>query len=477
MGKGFFMRITLLTVIAAVGLSGGSAVAATMPPAEVATVIVHGFSADGVAHAGVVGEDSAYIYATKLVSATGLPSGLADPLAPNQVTATTYYGNQYPSYYTPQDVADVNAVTATFGGGVPRYAAIVAKYARHVMERSGASQVSLVGVSFGGLITRYIIEKDLENLASTGKIARWIGVEGVIAGNYAATNGGPLAEVFFSQQYGGIPIDLDHMKYTWVNANIHTPYYSSEAPWLADFPVHFWIAGDDNLFGKFVTQMSGKANDGVVLQEDAVLRHLPAELLHEGMLPTASVLHANHDTLKDAPGLYAGLAAQLFSRHRVTVRLRHVEVLREFDGGPRGKGEYVFGAQVFSPQAEAAGVTTPIQDLRAEDNSLPFIELSPAAPQAVNFTWFDDMVLPGETTLRLKTNVEEIDGDLIYQINEQAGEVRQALTNAELEISATHNGEYPIETADWRGIVEVKVKYYTGFGGVVTAAQDWALYE
>lgn len=471
------MRFTWLAVLGLIMFNTGEARAVSMPPAEVATIFVHGFSADGAGNSGVVGEDSSYVFATNLVSATGLPNGLANPTAPNQVTATTYYGNQYPAYYTAQDIADVNAATATYGGGVPRYAAIVAKYARHVMERSGASQVSLVGVSFGGLITRYIIEKDLENLASTGKIARWIGVEGVIAGNFAASEGGVLAQAFFDQQYGGAPIDLEHMKYTWVNANIHAPYYSAGAPWLADFPVHFWIAGDDNLFGKFVTQMSGKANDGVALQEDAILRHLPAELLHESMLPTESVLHANHETLKNAPGLYAGLAAQLTSRQRVTVSLRQVKVLREFDGGPRGQGEYVFGVQVFSPQAATLGVTTPIQDLRAEDNSLPYIQLTPGTGQAVNFTWFDDMVLPGETTLRLKTNAEEIDGDLIYQINEQAGDVRQALTNAELEISATHNGEYTIETADWTGVVEVKVKYYTGFGGVTTAARDWSLFE
>src|SRR5205814_2368669 len=74
---------------------------------------------------------------------------------PNVVAGTTYYGDTPPPYYSAADLAEIDQVTAQWGGGVPRYALIVAKYARHVLEISGARQVNFVSVSFGSLIVRW----------------------------------------------------------------------------------------------------------------------------------------------------------------------------------------------------------------------------------------------------------------------------------------------------------------------------------
>lgn len=462
----------VMTIVLAAAVAPGWA---TSSPNEVATIFVHGFDPAGTNTAGTVGEDFDIDYAADFAQTIGLPYAINNPVAPTQVAVTTYYGDHYPSYYSQDDIDEVNAITATYGGGVPRYALIVAKYAREVMNRSGASQVNLVGYSFGGLVTRYIIEKDLENLASDKKIARWIGIAGVISGNFAATNGGPLADIFFNQ-YGGEPIDMEHMTYGWVTDNINDPRYSSSCEWLADFPVHFWLAADDNAYGQFVTSLSGKANDGLVLLDDAMLVNLPSALLYNNQLPTVSTLHANHNTMKSKSALYAGLAADLFGRTRVTVTLREVTVKTPFDAG--ATGEYVFGVKVTSPEAAVYGVADAVQDLRAEDNSLPFVSMATNVPATINLLWFDDMVLPGERELILETNVEEIDGDLIYQVNEVSGEQREALQNAQLSVDAMNDGEYAIDTADWSGIVEVDVTKYpkfTGPGGA--AASDWALYQ
>lgn len=457
------------------GLMAGKSVASA-PPENTATVFVHGFNVQGTSISGTVGADYNLGYAMNFAVAAGLPTALSDPTAPNQVAATTYYGNQYPNYYTADDIAEVNAA----GEGVPRYALISAKYARHVMERSGATQVSLVGVSFGALVTRYIIEKNLEQLASSYRISRWIGVEGVVAGNYAATYGGIVTQFFFDQYFDGVPIDLEHMKYGWVRGNLNDPYYSSSSRWLASFPTHFWLGAHDDLLGddgtRFVTDMSGKANDGLVLMEDGVLRNLPANLLYEGRVPTESVLHANHFGLTSNPGFQVGLAAQLLGRTRATVTLSEVEVLREFDGGNLGNGEYVFGVQVFSPLAGELGVTVPVQDLRAEDRSLPFARLSVGSRYVLNQVWYDDIVLPGETQLRLQSNVHEIDGDVVYQVTEVGGKVHQPLANAQTFVDITKNGTYPIATDDWRGTVKVEVHQYPDFRDPAAAA-DWTLYE
>src|SRR5262249_61513039 len=112
-------------------------------------------------------------------------------LVPNVAATMGYYGDTPPPYYGPSDVDELAQVTARWGGGIPRYALIVAKYARELMRRSGARQVNLVSASLGSLIVRWLIEKDVGGLASGGSIARWLSIEGLLAGNWAASPGHP----------------------------------------------------------------------------------------------------------------------------------------------------------------------------------------------------------------------------------------------------------------------------------------------
>src|SRR5690606_31324126 len=115
-------------------------------------------------------------------------------------------------------------------------------------------------------------------------------------------------------------------------------------------------------------------NDGVVLVEDAVLRNLEPQSKYLGLPPTESITSTNHESTKDHEGIRAGLMAQLFGRKRVTVTLQDVMVKKEFDGGVRGQGEYVFGLRVFSPLAETSlGITKAIHQYRAEDSFFPYV--------------------------------------------------------------------------------------------------------
>ncbi len=448
-------------------------------PEETATIFVHGFNVQGTLLTGPVGEDFNLPYAMQFATHAGLPTPFTNPNAPNQVAVTTYYGDQYPSYYTPQDIIDVEDATALFGGGVPRYAAIVAKHARHVMDRSGAKQVTFVGVSFGALVSRYIIEKDIEGLASSNSIARWVAAEGVVSGNYLTSHfPQSVMELVLGQSLDHAMIDLNHMSYNWITANLNNPNYTSSSPYFANFPIHFWVGADYDLYDGILTEQAGKASDGMVLMEDAILRNLPAELLYDGQLPTHSVLNANHDLFKFEPGFHVGLLAQLTGRTRATITLSEVEILREFDGGARGDGEYVFGLQVFSPLAETNfSVTDPIHELSAANYSLPYAELAVGTKYPLNLVWYDDIILPGEDQLKIITNIEEIDGDPIYRITEANGIVRQALENVQTFIDVSRNGSYPIVTGDWRGTVNVEINRYPPFGGPKAAATDWALFE
>src|SRR5262249_57120186 len=125
-----------------------------------------------------------------------------------------------PAWYSAQDRAEVDAVTASWGGGVPRYATIVAKFARHVLERSGASQVNFVSVSFGSLVVRWLIEKNVGGLAGEGRIDRWLTDEGVVCGNWPASRADAIHFLDFLNLK---PIDVHHMSHDWIDANLHMP--------------------------------------------------------------------------------------------------------------------------------------------------------------------------------------------------------------------------------------------------------------
>ncbi len=134
-------------------------VSATAPPHQVATVVIHGFSPSGSVTSGVFGSDKDGGYMADIAETLRLPTGDAFPMAPNQLAYTTYYGDQYPSYYTQRDIADLESIEVREGTGVPVYAAIVAKYAKEVMRRSGASQVNLLSVALVDLSGAILLKK------------------------------------------------------------------------------------------------------------------------------------------------------------------------------------------------------------------------------------------------------------------------------------------------------------------------------
>jgi len=152
------------------------------------TIYVHGYSSSGYNREGVYGEIDEDSLIDNLAALTNLPTMQNyDENSTNILAITLYYGDEAPAYYTQEDLEDIDTITNTYGGGIPRYATIIAKFAKHVMNVSGADNVNIVSGSMGSLVTRWLIEKDIEQLASQKKIKKWLSIEGVIHGNYAAS--------------------------------------------------------------------------------------------------------------------------------------------------------------------------------------------------------------------------------------------------------------------------------------------------
>ena len=195
---------------------------ASHDPNRTATIYVDGFHPEGAARTGVYGAETADPLLDRIAALMDFPTS-SQPgalLLPNVITTAPYYGDTPPDYYTAQDVADVDAITQAWGGGVPRYALIVAKYSRHVLDLSGADQVNFVSASFGSLIVRWLIEKNVEGLAGDGRIARWLTIEGLVAGSWAASQEDLVGLMEFVQAPS---VDVGQMRYAWVEQNLHTP--------------------------------------------------------------------------------------------------------------------------------------------------------------------------------------------------------------------------------------------------------------
>ncbi len=468
--------LTLGIVAGVLGVAGISV--AVAPPSQTATIVVRGFDKNGASSHGVFGVDVTEQTVSDLAATVGLPTADVAPYAPNQVAYCNYYGDTPPPYYTTQDLADLTSVTVAYGGGVPRYALITAKYAKEVMRRSGAKQVNLFGVSMGGLVSRWIVEKDVEGLVSQDKIARWFIVEGVVGGNWIASEGGSSLRDAMKDVLDLDPIDLQHMSYSWVSAHLHDPPQQADNPLLGLIPIHIWVPSDDNYHSYALSLASGKPNDGVQLLRDTFFHALTPQTRYLGLMPTRSAVHATHESSKDHKGLRAGIAADLFGRRRVTIRLDEVFIKNSKEQSSLGNGEYVFGVSVYSPRAQALyGITEPTHEYRYDDTNFPYYRIPAQQWVALNTVWFDDMILPGETQLRLETNTKEIDYDFLYEISEDITNAYDSLTDTTIMVSTEGPASYEFETADWRGRVSVTITDYPPFDPEPSAVKEWSLYE
>jgi flagellar hook capping protein FlgD len=445
--------------------------AAAHDPNVTATLYVLGYDPAGAGRQGVFGDDHHEPLADSIAAFAGLPTSdvPSGPLLPNAVVGTNYYGDTPPSYYSPADVAEVAEVTSHWGGGVPRYALIVAKHARRTLARSGAQQVNFVSASFGSLIVRWLIEHDVEGLASEGRIARWLTVEGLVAGNWAASHDDLVSLL---ELLGPAPIDVNHMTYDWIETHLHTPRTEAADPAYAGILIGQVGSTDDRynnaaLRGAMLAYNEYQPNDGVQGLHDARFHTVTAGARFAGMPPTLALFHATHPGLASWRIAWAEAATFLTARRRVTVTMTSAQVtnLREpqqpfWDWRP---AEVVFEGRVHSPAAEARwAVTQPLSAYVKEGAAAPLRRYrNQGETQQVDHVVFDDLVRPDETELRLDLHAYEVDYDLRYGVVETLqAPYFDDLGGGTLVVSALAPGTYTLAASDWSCQVSVSVFEY-----------------
>ena len=476
-----------LPALACCILAGIAATAnASHDPSRTATVFVHGFDPAGATQTGVFGRDEVdplleQAAALLGLPTTGQPGGLERA---NVVTTTRYYGDTPPPYYDGTDLADLQAVTAAWGGGVPRYALIVAKYARHVLEVSGADQVNIMSASFGSLIARWLIEKDVEHLASQGRIARWLSVEGVVAGNWAASQEDLVG---LSELVLAPTIDVEHMGYDWVEAHLHAPRREADSAWYASILLGQVGSTEDRLHERALTAAmlsrgAYQPNDGVQGLWDARFETVTNQARFLGRSPTWSVFHDTHYSLQENQAAWAQAVVFLTQSRRVTVTLRAATVDHIHEpSGPfldLRPAEVVFQSRVRSPALAARwGITAAVSELTLEGGAPPLRRFDHDGSRLeFNQVLFDDFVLAGETALDLELWAEEIDLELRYGVSETLLQPYfQFLGGGFLQVSALQPGTYSFATTDWHGELEVQIFDYP-FGAPTDAATPSSRY-
>jgi len=427
----------------------------TVKLSKTVTIYVHGYSKGGYNKTSVYGEIDQDIVVDNLAYMTNLPTmENFDDNSTNILAVATYYGDQAPAYYTQQDLDDIDTVTKTYGGGIPRYATIIAKFAKHVLDVTKADNLNIVSASMGSLVTRWLIEKDLENLATQKKIKKWLSIEGVVRGNYAASNS-VLMDLIdpIEKQH----IDTKHMAYDWINNNLEGISATNENY----KPIKMGFIGSthdkDGVLDTFLS-VNGQlqANDGVQLLKDTYFITTPNHR------PAYTRFYQDHLGIKDDQGAWAQVAVFLTSKRQVKITLvdaqlsnLHEHINKYFNK----RAEVVFQSEVYSPKVyEKFNVNEAISERIVAGGALNLIKYkNENETKEVNQTIFNDYVLDDEKELSVKITGYELDKVLIYGIREISTKSSKAsLGTVELNIPLK-DATFEVIGTDWSGTVKVEV--------------------
>jgi hypothetical protein len=400
----------LLAVATLAWMLPAPAFAADYTPATTVIVYVHGHDGQGYLREGVYGDDftGALDVVNQLASLLNVPTWQTGPTSPNHVAACTYYGDEAPAWYAPEDVAEDAATPVS----VPRYALRVAKYIEHCIDRSGATGVTVISGSFGGEVTRYMIEHDLQGLASSQKIVRWIPITSIVAGCYAAG----LPE-WVQELLGDESPEVDDMTYAWVDSHISARRTMNTALYGPMLITQYVGSADSEPY--ILTTLTNDPNDGVLLVDDARFAgYTTSDALHpttEGALqmPGLSYLSDGHFTIASNPGVWAGACAAATGRKRITMKMTRFR--SSVNGDILGPSEWAFRFQVTSPKAaELYGITDPIEYMNYSGGVSPLIVSSAGETKTPNARMFDQLVLPGEQSVNVRLDVYELDWHTTY---------------------------------------------------------------
>ncbi len=420
------------------------------------TVEVHGFNPvdGGEWEETVYGEvdDAGGMGRSIRLFAPAVPDWEDEPTATNQMVGVEYYGAIPAEWLSVEDIEEIEANDWRTDRVLHRYALIVAKFINRHMADVGATDVNIFCHSMGCHVTRYMIENDIEGVASSGVIARWSTATGVLAG-------ARLARLFDN------PFVRDAAELLWMNTadfvHMNPDYvtdhsavwdhqlHAANNPLFEDMLIHHLVATDPTLQETFdilplldLSNPDDEPNDGLVYTWDELFWEQDESVRHvtptgERVLPTASYQTVDHFEIKDT--LPTGIlhAAGLYHRRKVwiiarTLTLRDdleqdsiVDVLNQGSA----PADISFRARVsYDPYVtEVFGQPGFVHEQAPEDRSTPLTTLFEGQSIRLDWTVYEGPVFDAMTTVSLDFELLEMDWYPRFGVSEWAFDIHERL--------------------------------------------------
>ena len=410
---------------------------------RVVNIYIHGYNQEGEMQTDTYGKNESDKVLTSIAETTGY-STIENYMQEDKkdiIVMTDYYGDTAPEYYSAQDMRDIQNAEK----GIPRYARIVAKYAKHTLKETGAKSINIISASMGSLVSRYLIEKNLEQLSSDKKIKKWLSFEGVIKGNVAGSKGGlvSLLDTFVKQ-----PSEVSQMHYDWVKENL-----DEKSPYYKNIQIGFESSTRDDLNNKAITKIllvDGKnpANDGVQAVNDTFFVNQDTHVF----------FHENHRSLTKNMAAWGFAATFLISKKHVRITLVEATV-NDLHEPFTSEAEIVFESSVHSAKAqEKWNFSNAIDERILDSGYLKLYEYASVGESKIlNQVLFSAYILEEENELTLDITPYELDKEVKYKVLEISNNSHESLGKSSSTITMK-NGIYDISGTDWSGKVQVEIK-------------------
>lgn len=420
-------------------------------PETTTTLFIGGWNLDGASVAGVYGsEGGGGDVGDGIQWATGMPEGRHEPEAANQLTECNYYGDEPADWMTPAQVAVVESFE-----GVERYARICAMYARMVLDRApAATGVSLTCHSMGCLVSRYLIEHDLENLASDGLIARWVTFAGVV-------NGAPLGAAFtglidIAGMLGLDLIDVEHMTPEWVAQNVAFDGIRDEGnnPNFGGILIHHLLASKptlDQALNLPVLEFHNpddRPNDAIMWTDDEWFHEMASVARYpaaDGTLlrSSRSYYNTDHFVINEIPGAHAQAGAALVGSRRVQVTLdaimlsddREKDNAFDFSETGTGRAEVMVQTEVWWPWLQTLVGSSPVMGERLRTHRvLPIDRMFEGDVKTPQRVIYEAVVFDEMDAITMHIDAVEVDWYPTEDVNEYAFDPDQRLGETWIDV-------------------------------------------
>ncbi|MBN2497469.1 MAG: hypothetical protein JXR96_22950 [Deltaproteobacteria bacterium] len=386
------------------------------------------------------------------------PCGAGAPgdTAPDQLAKLEYYGAIPAGWLSADDIAEIEQHPYDGPEALDRYALIVAKYIRHKLDVSGATHVNLACHSMGCLISRHMLENDIEGLASENRFVRWFTSAGVIGGarlarlydNPEVRDAAPMLGLELSDFVIMHPDFVQDRTCVW-DHRLH----EGNNPLLGHMIIHHAGACDPHIqeaLGIALLDLNNpgdEPNDGIMYTDDEFFhRQDPAIALTSTggvtIQPALNIVYVDHMTLPDSEAAAAMAAATLFHRRKVVIRLAWVELLQDREHHDALDGEHgeapadiIVETQVRYPFLQAQfGKDVLLHDSQIEYRTPPMFTQDAGTQLDPDLVIFSAPVFDGMQDVQMRFKLLEADWYPRVEVREWVFDAHERLIERDLLI-------------------------------------------